>query len=226
MLELILIAAIGQVDMAAHTQRMIDAQPPSAAALREGDDPAVVVFTPYGDGYVMTLQHSTTVCCVESYVATPDSFDWWYYPQVPGAMPLFVPGYRVLDLPPDHALYPECDEQGQQYASYPLGDMEDAYSGPLGDWEGPRPVDLGHNDGCVTGSNNDDLIVWSGLTPSTPVEVTIVFTCAGDFDGDGTVGTLDVLKVLEYWDDPDDPDDWGFGNTHFLAIVGNWGDCE
>jgi len=43
---------------------------------------------------------------------------------------------------------------------------------------------------------------------------------------DGTVGTLDVLKVLEYWDDPNDPDDWGFGNTHFLAIVGNWGDCE
>ena len=205
------------MDMADWTHKMIGAQPPPVVATE--DDPAYFwfVYTEVGGpGYMTLIMHTTRVCCYEVYVDEESAGDYGYV----GWEPMdFFEGedmsYRILDVPPDHPWY-DCNGQGQAIGSYPLGEMHDAYTGPLGKFDGTGPLILESRQDCLD-FIEEQVYVWSGLEPAILVPLEYWFTCPGDWNGDGTVSNLDVLYLLARWDP--------FSVGHFLETIANWGDC-
>jgi len=169
----------------------------AAALALPADNPAYIWFVPAGDTYLMHLSHTTTVCCGEAYV-DPGSADLWDFEGLPPMDFFNGMDYRIMN-----------DGSGQAIWSYPLGQMFDAYDGPVGRWTGTPPLDF----------IDPSPFVWSGITPNTPVDTEWWFTCAGDFNGDGTVNVQDYLYILAHWGAP-------YNTSHFLDIIGNWGPCS
>jgi len=217
----ILCAALTQVDVASHTQKMVEAQPPPMVAW-DCYDPVQLWLVPEADGtWLLHLRHTCRVCCFEFGIPVPDSYDsgYWGYPPMH-----FFQGegmsYRTLDLPEDHTFWPWCQGQGQGIASYPLGGMWDAYSGPVGLIISPPPLEFGHNDNCPPPNPPnppvipEDFVIYSGVTPNWPLEYEYWITGPCDYDGNGVVGVNDLLKVLEWWG--------VYGVDNFLGILANW----
>ena len=201
------------VDMLEHQRKMIEAQPPPLSLV--DDDTAFAWFTPVDGGYLFSIRHTTTVCCFEDYVSADVAYFWDFTGWQP--WDLFENAgmaWRLVDVDPDSYLFP-CNGQGWAIGSYGLGQMLDAFEGPVGIFEGPDPLTLVPEGDNCSAQPHPPVLIWSGLTPAITVEVEFWFTGPGDFDGDLRVGVNDFLYVLAHW---------GLLNvTHFLDVNANWG---
>jgi hypothetical protein len=175
-----------------------------------------VWFTPRPDGdqYWVQGQHTSIACCYEFHVSPEQAehvvsydncgpFDWW-------------DGEGLSWI-----IYAPCDDEGIASGSYPLGEMEDDYDGPMGLLSFDEATDFEPVQHCT--GNNPAAFWFSGSTPALPMDGSHWITCPGDYDGDGVVGNLDVMWVLAYWDRPVFPD--GYTVEDYLAVLAYWGLC-
>ena len=184
-----------------------------------------VWFTPRpnGDQWWCQGAHTSIACCyqftlppeqaehVESFINC-GLFAWWN-----------GEGLSWKVIPDGHPS--ECDGWGFATGSYPLGEMEETYDGPMGLLTFDEPTALEPAHAPCQQPWVPPAFWFDGEIPATPMVGSWHLTCAGDYDGNCTVNVGDWLYVLAFWGCEDFPN--GYTVLDSMAVLANWGlSCE
>jgi hypothetical protein len=103
---------------------------------------------------------------------------------------------------------------GTASGSYPLGQMQDTFEGPMGIISFDEPTVL-RPEPHPSHPTSPAAFWFDGVVPAMPMPGAWWVTCPGDYNGDSSVNVQHLLWVLAYWDHPYDTRD-------YLSVLAFW----